>query len=107
MSTQVQGALIIAAAVLIAGFGAAYMLSPERDVERCVRIVEDPGTARQLFTDHRERKVLGGIEVVADVYAVCFAYIHIPQDYGQRGVVLGDDRLLEMGDRLRNELRAR
>ena len=36
MSTHVQGALIIAAAVLIAAFGATYMLSPERDVERCV-----------------------------------------------------------------------
>ena len=36
MSTHVQGALIIAAAVLIAACGAAYMLSSERDVERCV-----------------------------------------------------------------------
>ena len=57
MSTQVQGALIIAAAVLIAGLGAAYMLSPERDVERCVEATPSvPEPTEEEWTRLKGRK---------------------------------------------------
>ena len=57
MSTHVQGALIIAAAVLIAACGAAYMLSSERDVERCVeanRPIPEPPRLIQLTEEGME-----------------------------------------------------
>jgi hypothetical protein len=60
-TAHVKGALIIAAAILIAAFGAAYMLSPERDVERCVRVI----TGSILdFGDYEGN------------YALCFEHIH-------------------------------
>ena len=46
------------------------ILSPERDVERCVRIMEEPSVDIILFTDQGDYD---------SNYALCFAYIHIPQ----------------------------
>ena len=60
MSTQVQGALIIAAAVLIAGLGAAYMLSPERDVERCVEATPSvPEPTQEEWARLKGRELMG------------------------------------------------
>ena len=70
MSAQVKGALIIGAAILVATFGAAYMLSPERDVERCVRLL----VARPVPIG------VPALYTASDPYAVCFLRMHFPEE---------------------------